>query len=445
MDATKKLRADALQIWKACLAGADPERAVKRGIAVFAEKLIVHPDFEIDLKHFKRIFVVGGGKASALMANALENLLGDRITGGLISVKYGHGLPLRRIEVVEAGHPLPDSAGEDVTRRIIDLLRSLERTDLVITCISGGGSALMPGPAEGITLEQKQQLTSRLLAVGADIHEINAVRKHLSGSKGGNLMRFAYPAFVVNLMLSDVVGDEPDTIASGPFCADSTSFQDVMEILQRYGLTEGIAPQVLDRIRRGLAGDIPENPKPWEEIFRRVRNVIVGSNILSLRVGEKEARTLGYRTLILSSSIEGDTSEAAFFHAAVAREIRTTGYPVAPPACLLSGGETTVVLKAAGLGGRNQHFALSLVRKAAEIRNSVFLSAGTDGSDGPTDAAGAIVDDGTLHRALSLGLNPQTFLANNDSYNFFRPLGDLIITGPTRTNVMDVRIVLVAS
>jgi len=445
METTKRLRADALQILKACLAGADPEQAVKRRVAVAPEKLILHPDFEIDLRDFTRIFVVGGGKASAVMAKALEDLLGDRITWGLISVKYGHGLPLRRIEVVEAGHPIPDKAGVDVTRRIIDLLSSLERTDLVITCISGGGSALMPAPAEGITLEQKQHLTSRLLAAGADIHEINAVRKHLSYSKGGNLMRFAFPAFVVNLMLSDVVGDDPDTIASGPFCADNSTFQDVMKVLQRYQLTESIAPEVLYRIRQGVTGDIPENPKPSDEIFDRVRNVIVGSNILSLLDGEKEARSLGYRPLILSSSIEGDTSEAALFHIAVAREVRSTGHPVEPPACLLSGGETTVVLKGAGMGGRNQHFALSLVRTASQIRDSVFLSAGTDGTDGPTDAAGAIVDAGTLQRALSLGLDPQDFLANNDSYNFFRLLGDLIVTGPTRTNVMDVRIVLIAS
>ncbi|MFH1113260.1 MAG: glycerate kinase [Pseudomonadota bacterium] len=437
------LRSDAVSILEACLDAADPERAVKAFVRVEGHTLSVGSDYALDLRHIDRVFVVGGGKASAPMGKAVEDLLGDRITGGVICVKYGHGLELERTRVLEGGHPIPDAAGEQAVREIIAILESAGERDLVICCISGGGSALLPSVPPGITLEDKRYITGRLLAAGADIHEMNAVRKHLSMTKGGRLARFAFPAHVVNLMLSDVVGDDPDTIASGPFVPDGSTYEGVLKILEKYRLLEGVPVSILNRLRAGAVGDVPETPKEGDEIFGRVKNVVVGSNFFSLAAGEAQAKKLGYDTILLSSSIEGDTSEAAGFHAAIAREIRSTGRPVNPPACILSGGETTVVLSGAGKGGRNQHFALALVKRASQISGSLFLSAGTDGTDGPTDAAGAVVDGDSFGRAHLLGMDPDVYLRNNDSYHFFEQLGDLIVTGPTRTNVMDVRICLV--
>ena len=444
-DTLKKLRSDSVSIFQACLDAADPEKAVKRFVSLDGEDLVIGQDMRVRLADLGRILVVGAGKASAPMAKALEDLLGDHIGTGVLCVKYGHGLELKRIKVREAGHPVPDKPGEDAAQEISDLLRSAGPTDLVLACISGGGSALLPGPPDKITLEEKQDLTRKLLAVGANIHEMNVVRKHLSVTKGGGLMRMAHPALVVNLMLSDVIGDDPGTIASGPFAPDNSTFEDALRILERYKLMDVAAQGIARRFREGANAEIPETPKPGDAIFGNVRNVIVGSNILSLDAGRQRAAELGYHALILSSSIEGDTGQAAGFHAALAREVRGTGNPVEPPACLLSGGETTVVIKGEGLGGRNQEFVLSVTREAARIRDCLFFSAGTDGTDGPTDAAGAIVDTSTLERALSMGLDPDAFLENNDSYHFFSKLADLVVTGPTRTNVMDVRIVLVAA
>jgi len=440
----EKLRADADKILRACLDAADPAEAVKRFVSLQEDNRLVCPDFQIQLNDVDRIVLVGAGKGSAPMAKAIEDLLDDRLAGGAICVKYGHGIPLKKVEVIEAGHPVPDEAGREAVSKIIGILESAGPKDLVISCISGGGSALMPAPAAGISLGDKQEITQQLLAVGANIYEINAVRKHLSDAKGGNLMRRAYPAFVINLMLSDVIGEDPGTIASGPFAPDSSTFQDALDILDRYGLKSKAPTAIAARIRNGAAGKVPETPKHGDPIFSKVRNIVVGSNILSLYAGRSKAEELGYKALILSSSIQGDTTEAALFHWALAKEVRTTGNPIRPPACLLSGGETTVVLKGNGRGGRNQEFALSLVRKAAEVPRALFVSAATDGTDGPTDAAGAVVDSLSLERAVEAGLNPDAFLKNNDSYTFFEKLGDLIITGPTRTNVMDVRIVLVA-
>lgn len=440
----QKLRSDAYDIFLACLKAADPQEAVKRFARLREDELEVGKGLRFKLSDYDRILVVGAGKGSAPMAKALEDLLGDRIEVGLICVKHSHGLPLKTIRIVEAAHPVPDAAGERAAAEILSLLRNAGERDLVISCISGGGSALLPGPIRPVTLQDKQELVRLLLKVGADIHEINAVRKHLSFTKGGSLMRAAYPATVINLMLSDVIGDDPDTIASGPFAPDRSTFGDAQEVLQRYGLEDRAPAAILQRVRDGVIGKAPETPKPGDKIFERAHNVIVGSNILSLKAGKARAEELGYHALILSSSIEGDTRQAALAHAAIAREIEATDNPIPRPACVLSGGETTVVVRGAGLGGRNQEFALSLVRRAAELSDTVFLSAGSDGADGPTDAAGALVDCSSLSRARHLGLDPESYLRDNDSHHFFAKLGDLIITGPTRTNVMDVRIVLVA-
>jgi hydroxypyruvate reductase len=447
---TEKLRRDAMTIFRAGLQAVDANAAVQRFVQRDRAALKV-AEKNYDLKSYERILVVGAGKASAAMAQALEQILDDHISEGLINVKYGHLAPLQKIKLNEAGHPLPDEAGLNGARHIVQLLESAGGRDLIFCLLSGGGSALLPLPAEGISLNEKQEVTKKLLACGATIHEMNAVRKHLSQIKGGQLARFAYPAAVVALILSDVVGDQLDVIASGPTVPDASTFQEAQNILQRYGLWESLPKSVIMRIQKGVASEIPETPKSGDAIFSNVQNVVIGSNILALLAAEETAKKLGYQTLILSSAIEGETREAARLHAAIAKEIVRSGRPVTRPACVISGGETTVTLRGAGKGGRNQEFVLAAAMEIAGLENTVIFSAGTDGSDGPTDAAGAICDGQTAARAQAAGLsdtdpprgNALEHLNQNNAYPFFKKLGDLVITGPTNTNVMDLRLILV--
>jgi hydroxypyruvate reductase len=345
--------------------------------------------------------------------------------------------------VLEASHPIPDEAGVVAAHRIKGLLSEAQADDLVLSVISGGGSALLVAPAEGLDLAAKQAVTQLLLGCGASIQEINAVRKHLSQVKGGQLARAAAPASVINLMLSDVVGDDLDTIASGPFVPDRSTFQDVAAILARYNLTEKIPGAVWRYIERGLQGEVPETPKPDEPGFRQVLNLVVGSNYQALAAAAAAARHLGYRPLILSSQLTGETREVAKVHAALAKEVRASGHPVRPPACLISGGETTVTLKGHGRGGRNQEFALAGALELAGMTEVLLLAAGTDGSDGETDAAGALADGNTCARGTEAGLSAGVHLESHDAYPFFLRLGDLVMTGPTRTNVMDIQLVLI--
>ncbi len=439
----RKLRRAALRIFRVALKAVDPVEAVLRHVKVDGDRLIV-AGRRYRITSFERIFVLGAGKASAAMAQAVEKLLGRWVTGGWINVKYGHGAPLRRIHVHECGHPVPDQAGVEGAQEIARIAREAGERDLVICLISGGASALLPLPSEPVTLDEKQQTTRLLLACGATIHEINTVRKHISAIKGGQLARLAYPATLVTLLLSDVIGDDLDVIGSGPTVPDRSTFADARRILDKYELWPRIPVHVRERIEAGLRGEIPETPKPGEVEFRRAQNVIVASNRLAVDAAAREARRLGFRPLVLSTFIEGETREVARVHAAIVREIRASGHPVRPPACIISGGETTVTLRGDGLGGRNQEFVLAAAMHVAGLPAVVILSAGTDGTDGPTDAAGAIADGSTVARARQLGLDPEEFLQRNDSYHFFDKLNDLIRTGPTRTNVMDVRLMLVA-
>ncbi len=437
------LRRHALAIFRAALKAADPMEAVLRLLRLERGSLIAGRR-RYPLDQFANIHVVGAGKASATMARAVERLLGARVRGGLVNVKYGHLARLRRVELNECGHPVPDMAGVRGARRIAALARAAGERDLLLCLISGGGSALLPAPAEPVTLDEKQATTKLLLACGANIHEINAVRKHISTIKGGQLARLAAPATVVSLLLSDVIGDDLDVIASGPTAPDSSTFAAAQRILEKYSLFDQAPPAVRERLQRGARGEIPETPKPGDELFRRTQNLVVGSNRLAVDAAVSEARKLGYRTLVLSTLIEGETRDIARMHAAIAREMAASGRPLKPPACLISGGETTVTLHGDGLGGRNQEFALAAAVDLAGHDGVVVLSGGTDGTDGPTDAAGAIADGRTMARAAALGLDARHFLARNDSYHFFAPLGDLLKTGPTGTNVMDVRVLLVA-
>jgi hydroxypyruvate reductase len=443
MRSLAQMRQDAREIFDAGLSAADPYLAIKRHVRVDKHRLSV-ADATYDLDDYDRAFIVGAGKASARMAHALEELLGARAAAGVINVKYGYAVPLRVAAVHESGHPVPDDAGERGAREIIDLAQMAGERDLIFCLISGGGSALLPCPADGITLGDKQQTTRALLDCGATIQEINAIRKHISKVKGGRLARLAFPATVIALILSDVIGDSLDSIASGPTVPDSTTFADCIRIVRRYGIEERIPPPVLQLLRRGARGEVEETPKTGEPVFQRVQNLIVGSNRLALAAAQRKAEELGYKSLLLSSLIAGETRIVAAVHCAIANEIAATGNPIPRPACVISGGETTVTIRGSGLGGRNQEFVLAAGNEIAGLENAVVLSGGTDGSDGPTDAAGALADGETLARAKALGLDANAFLDNNDSYHFFQSLGDLLITGPTFTNVMDLRIILVA-
>jgi glycerate 2-kinase len=445
-DLLKKMREEAEKIFRASVESVDPYEAVKRFVRFQNGRLSLGREdrtgIQLELNRFDRVFVVGGGKATAPMARALEDLLGTRIDQGLINVKYGFGEVLSRTEIVEAGHPLPDEKGVLGTKKILGLLEQAGERDLVFSLISGGGSALLPAPVDGVSLAEKQEVTKRLLECGAGIDEINALRKHISCSKGGQMARAAFPATTVNLMLSDVVGDRMDVIASGPFVPDSSTFKDAWEIVSKYHLS--LPESVKDYLTKGLNGRVPETPKEGAELFRKVHNFIIGSNVLALEAAEKAAEALGYGCLILSSMVEGETREVAKVHAAVAKEILHTGNPLPPPACVISGGETTVTIRGKGLGGRNQEFCLaSAVEIAGMPERVVVLSGGTDGNDGPTSAAGAVVDPLTVKRGSDLGLRAADFLDDNDAYHFLEKTDDLLVTGPTKTNVMDVRLVLV--
>jgi glycerate 2-kinase len=443
---SRKLRADALSIFKAGLAAADAGEAVRRNLAFTkgSSSLRLGGGATIRLNDFDRIFVVGAGKAGAAMAAALEEAIGaERIEYGSVNVKSGHSSPRpRRIQLQECGHPLPDDAGRQAANQIEDLLRTVNGRDLVFVLISGGASALLTAPTPPISLGDKQKTTDLLLKAGADIYELNAVRKHISRLKGGQLAALAYPATVVSLVLSDVIGDPLDVIGSGPTAADRTTFGDALRVLSKYNLTKKAPRSVMARLEEGARARIPETPKPSDKLFANVHNVIVGSNSLALDAARNRARELGYTALILSSSIQGETREVARVHAEILREVVCSGRPVPPPACILSGGETTVTVRGKGKGGRNQEFALAAALALAGTERVMVLSGGTDGTDGPTDAAGAIADGTTQRRAEAKAISLQSHLDENDAYPAFQALDDLVKTGPTGTNVMDLHILL---
>jgi hydroxypyruvate reductase len=441
------LRADARSIFVHCLKAVDPYEAVKRFVHVKGDRMLLgrkgQANADLDLTKFDSIYLVGAGKATAPMAKAIENLLGERVEKGIINVKYGFTEDLAFTEVIEAGHPVPDENGVKGTQKILDLLQGAGKKDLIFSVISGGGSALLPHPGENVTLAEKQEITRQLLACGASIDEINAVRKHISSSKGGRMARAAFPSTVVNLMLSDVVGDKMDVIASGPFVPDSSTFKDVEAIFRKYDM-EDVPASIREHLKAGLEGQIPETPKENDPIFERVFNFIVGSNIMALETASEKAKELGYETLILSSMVEGETRDVALVHTAIAKEIVKTGRPIPSPACIISGGETTVTIRGDGLGGRNQEFGLAACIDLEELPpRVVVLCGGSDGNDGPTDAAGALVDPLTVTRGRETGMEAADYLKNNDAYHFLEKTQDLLTTGPTNTNVMDVRLVMV--
>lgn len=429
----------AAEIFQAGLEAVDPYRAV----SLYTERLrAVYRD-----NNLKRLFVVGFGKAAYPMACAVEDAMGDLITAGSLITKYGHckksekwkvGSGKSKIKVFEAGHPVPDANGVKGTEQIIQLLNDADENTLVVCLVSGGGSALLVAPYEGIRLDEKQLVTQLLLKAGANINELNTVRKHISKIKGGRLAQIAYPAKVISLMLSDVIGDRLDIIASGPTAPDPATYSDALSVLKKYRLADSTPRGVLNVLNSGVNGTIAETPKKGDAAFNSVENIVIGSNRIALHAAKQKAGALGFHAEIISYELSGDAADAAKWLADKAKGA-SKGQGAR---CLISGGETTVIVKGNGLGGRNMELALVFAQEVEEIDGITFLSAGTDGTDGPTDAAGAIVDGHTLTKAMAAGLDPLEYLTNNDSYNFFKKTEGLFITGPTSTNVMDLQIIL---
>ena len=424
-------------IFYAALRAVDPGEAVRRSSKTLRARYEKGP--------FTRLIVVGFGKASCPMAKALEEDLDEFIDTGYVITKYGHCQNAHKpvkIRVNEAGHPVPDEQGLRGAAEITGILKHADASTLVVCLISGVGSALLVSPYNGITLQEKQRLTNLLLKAGADITELNTVRKHLSAVKGGRLAELAHPATVISFLLSDVIGDKLDVIASGPTYPDPSTYADALSVLDKYHLASQAPPSIIELLNKGAAGLAPETPKAGSPVFDNVENIIVGSLDTAIRGAKEQAEAFGYEVVVLSETVQGEARDAAAWLAKKVVEIKTARTHVRP-LCLLSGGETTVTVKGNGTGGRNMEFALVFADEITGQEGITLLSAGTDGTDGPTDAAGAIVDGRTIANARSAGIDPRRYLADNDSYTFFKQTEGLFISGPTGTNVMDMQIVLI--
>jgi hydroxypyruvate reductase len=424
-------REAARAIWRAALAAGDVAPLVARVVRRDADRILV-----AGRPCPSRVLLFGAGKASGAMARAVEEILGERVVDGLVIVKDGYTVPTRRIRLVEAGHPVPDARGEVAAREMLARVRGATGDDLVLFVISGGGSALTPAPAPPVTLAEKQETTRLLLAAGATINELNAVRKHVSLVKGGQLARAASPARVVSLILSDVVGDPLDVIASGPTAPDRSTFAEALAVLERKAVAPRIPATVRDRLTAGAAGRIEETPKPGDRLFDAVDNVVIGNNALVVDAAAAEASRLGYRPELLTRSLQGEARE-------VARALVARARALPPRTCLIAGGETTVTVHGGGRGGRCQELALAAALALDGDPTLVVLAAGTDGTDGPTDAAGAIADAGTVARGERDGpRSARAALDDNDAYPFLAHAGDLLVSGPTNTNLLDIYLVL---
>lgn len=420
------------------LAAVEPGQAVRNAVAFETDSIVVG-EHRYHLGMYRRALIVGAGKASAPMAAAVEEILGGCIpVEGSVTVRYGHAAPTRDVTIREAGHPMPDQAGVNATRAIVRLLDGANADDLVLCVISGGGSALLTLPVNGLSLDDLRRTTDALLRCGATITDFNVVRKHLDQVKGGGLARLAAPAPVVALVLSDVVGNPLDAIASGPTVPDTSTWTDACGVFDRFNLWDAVPAVVGARLR----SDLPDTPKPGDPLFDRAQTVVVGSNLLACEAAAQEAERLGYRGLILTTFVEGEAREAGRVLAGLLREVVASGHPLSRPCCLIAGGETTVTLRGDGKGGRNQELALAAAFALRGVPSVLLASIGTDGNDGPTDAAGAWVDGETLARATERGLDAEGALRDNDSYTFFDALGQLIKTGPTNTNVNDLYVLL---
>jgi len=441
VQGTARLRAAAARILGRALEAADPYAATRRHLRLAGDRLLV-AGRPFSIPRGARVVVVGVGKAGAPMARAVEDVLGSRITSGVVTVKRGYTLPLRRIALREAAHPVPDAAGEAAAREMMDAVRDLRPRDLVLCLISGGGSALLPLARPGVALDEVVRTTELLLRSGATIREMNTVRKHLSAIAGGQLARAVSPARLVTLIVSDVVGTPLDVVASGPTVPDPTTYADALRVLDAYDLASRVPAAVRRTLRRGVRSALPETPKPGDAAFRSAHVVVVADNAAAARAAVSEARRLGFRARLLSTYIEGEARAIGRTLGGVARQMAETGDPIGRPACLVAGGETTVTMRGSGKGGRNQELALAGALSLEDVPHALLVSFATDGGDGPTDAAGGVADGTTLRRARAQGLDPMRHLNDNNAYPLLAAVGDLIRTGPTNTNVADLMLVL---
>ncbi len=434
----RRARQILIELVNKAIESADPSSKMRSRVRIDGERLKIGTH-ELDLSEVGKIIVVGGGKASGNMAEVIEEIFGDRITGGVVNVPKGTVLEYRtgKIKLVEAGHPLPTGAGVKGAEEMISLVSDLEPQDLVVCLLSGGGSALITLPAESISLDELRETTQLLLKSGAMIQEVNAIRKHLSRIKGGQLTKAAHPARVITLLISDVVGDRLDTIASGPTYPDPMTFSDALAVIEKYGLIEKLPKNILNHLKKGTEKKVPETPKPGEKYFHNTIYEIIASNADAIKAAVEVGKSHGFNVSTITKTMQGEAREVGTHLATIAKGVMEASKPVSRPALLISGGETTVTVKGEGIGGRNQELVLSAAIGISGLENATVASFSTDGVDGPTDAAGAVADSFTLERAKHLKLDSELHLERNDSYSFFKGIGDLLITGPTRTNVMD--------
>ncbi|MCQ4574245.1 MAG: glycerate kinase [Candidatus Brocadiales bacterium] len=443
MPTISELRRDARDIFDFALKAVDPAKLVRQQLRLDGHRLEV-AGRKYDLRGVEKIFLIAAGKAAAPMAETLEDVLGDRLGDGIVVVKYGYGLPFKKMRVIEAGHPVPDRKSTEAAGAVLKLASRAGKKDLVICLLSGGGSALLCGLPEGITIADLKSLTKLLLASGADIKEMNTVRKHVSVINGGRLAKTIYPAGIISIIISDVVGNELSMVASGPTLPIGSTFKDAIDVLDKYNLTKRIPRGIYRYLKEQLKEGRDEGPAESAPCFKGCHSYMAGSNERALEAAERRARKLGYNSIVLSSSITGEAREVAGVLVSMAKEVSAYGRPVRRPACLLAGGETTVTIKGRGKGGRSQEFALAAALQLDDCNHTVVLSGGTDGTDGPTDADGAMVDTNTRRRAEKrFQLDAADYLDRNDSYNFFKKAGGHLITGPTRTNVTDIMMALI--
>ncbi len=432
-------------VLQVALEAVNPYSAVQRALSLQGNLLSIN-HYHVDLSSIRHIYAIAFGKAASPMLQACADILGSHLSQALLITKSGHvqqANAIPQLDVYEAAHPIPDERSMNAAYAVRRLLDQTQPNDLVLFLISGGGSALLTCPTEGITLTDLQLLTDQLLKCGASIHQLNTLRKHLDEVKGGGLAAWAYPAHSVSLILSDVVGNPLDVIASGPTVADPTTFQDALNILSQFDLTDKIPPNILQHLRYGALEIIPETLKPNDPRLSAVHNFIIASNEHAARAACSQAQKEGFNSLLLTTYVQGEARYVGSFLAAIARQINFSDEPQSKPACIVIGGETTVTVRGDGLGGRNQELALGAVKELAGLKNTLLLTLATDGGDGPTEAAGAVISGDTLTRAKALSLNCEDFLQRNDSYHFFASLEDLIITGPTFTNVNDLAFLFV--
>ena len=438
----EKLRKDARELFDRALEEADPRKCVLERLELRGSRLFV-ADAVFNLEDFESVYAVAFGKAAPAMAGALEELLGDFVTRGLVVSNVESETPFRRMEFHLSSHPVPDERSVEAAEKAVALLEKSGKRDLVIFLISGGGSSMLAMPREGLTIEDKRAVTEKLMLSGVDTYGLNTVRKKMSRIKGGGLLEKALPSRVVTLILSDVVGDRPEFIASGPTVPDTTTFEDAWRVVEALGLEHRIPPRVVVHLEKGRRNEIPDHITRERFLESGAVTVVVGSNRKAIASAETAAAKMGYNTLFLSSQISGEAREVAKALAGICFDVRRFGQPVEKPACILFGGETTVNVLGRGRGGRNTETALSFCFEIIGTGDIVGLFAGTDGIDGPTDAAGAVCDGQSRLAARAMGISARDHLADNDSYTFFEKLGDLVKTGSTGTNVMDIGIVLI--